>query len=59
MGQLATGDHIVSTPDNMLGIDGNRGILVMQDAVSGFKAASPMPANKADSIADAIKHFKG
>ena len=31
-GQLVTGDHIVSTQDHMLGIDGNRDILVMMDA---------------------------
>ena len=38
-GQLVTGDHIVSTQDNMLGIDGNRYILVMKGANSGCKAA--------------------
>ena len=43
----------------MLGIDGNRDMLVMKDAYSGFKAAYPTPAKKADSTADAIKHFMG
>jgi hypothetical protein len=42
-GQFATGDHIASTQDNMLGIDGNRDILVMKDAFSGFKTSFPMP----------------
>ena len=45
-GQLVNGYHIVSTQDNMLGIDGNRDILVMKDAYSGFKAAYPMPDKK-------------
>ena len=58
-GQLVTGDHIVSTQDNMLGIDGSRDILVLKDAFSGFKAAYPMPDRKADSTADAIRHFMG
>jgi hypothetical protein len=56
-GQLVIGDHIVSTQDNMLGIDGSRDILVMKDAYYGFKAVYPMPDRKADSTADAIKHF--
>ena len=59
MGQLVTGGHIVSTQDNMLGIYGNRDILVMKDAYSGFKAAYPMPDKKADLTADAIKHLMG
>ena len=58
-GQLVNGDHIVSTQDNMLGIDGNRDMLVVTDPYSGFKAAYPMPDKKADSTADAIKHFMG
>jgi hypothetical protein len=32
-GQLVTGSHIASTQDNMLGIDGNRDILVMKAAI--------------------------
>ena len=47
-GQLVTGDHIVSTQDNMLGIDGNRDMLVIKDACSRLKAAYPMPNKKAD-----------
>ena len=43
----------------MLGIDGSRDILVLKDAFSGFKAAYPMPDRRADSTADAIRHFKG
>ena len=43
----------------MLGIDGKRDILVMRDAFSGLKAAYPLPDKKADSTADAIKHFRG
>ena len=39
-GQLATGYHIVSTQDNMLGIDGNRDILVMKDAFKQKKVGS-------------------
>ena len=58
-GQLVTGDHIVSTQDNMLGIDGSRDSLVLKDAFSGFKAAYPMTDRKADSTADAIRHFMG
>ena len=58
-GQLVAGDHIVSTQDNMLGIDGNRDILAMKGAYSGLKAAYPMPDKRADSTADAIKHFMG
>ena len=58
-GQLVNGGRIVSTQDNMLGIDGSRDILVLKDAFSGFKAAYPMPDRKADSTADAIKHFIG
>ena len=49
----------MSTQDNMLGIDGNRDMLVMNDALSVFKAAYLLPDKKADSTADAIKHFKG
>ena len=56
-GQLATGDHLVSTQDNMLGIDGSRDILVITYAFSGLKAAYPMPDRKADSTADAIRFF--
>ena len=36
-GELVAGDHIVSTKDNMLGHDVNRGILVIKDAFSNFK----------------------
>ena len=57
-GQLVTGDHIVSTQDNMLGI-GNRDIFIHEICLfSGFKAACPTPDKKAESTADAIKHFK-
>ena len=31
-GQLVTADHVVSTKDNLLGIDGSRDILVIKDA---------------------------
>ena len=41
-GQLVTGDHITSTKDKMLGIDGSKDMLVIEEAVSGFKAAYPM-----------------
>ena len=58
-GQLVTGDHIVSSQDNTLGIDGSRDILVLKDAFSGFKAAYPMSDRKADSTADAIRHVMG
>ncbi len=58
-GQLFIGDHIVSTQDNMLGVDGNRDILVMKDAFSRLKAAYPVLDKTADSTADAIKHFYG
>jgi hypothetical protein len=58
-GQLVIGDHIVSTQDNMLGIDGSRDILVLKDAFSGFKAAYPMPDRKADSTSGPIRHFMG
>ena len=34
-------------------------ILVLKDALSGFKAAYPMPDRKADSTADAIRHLMG
>ena len=43
----------------MLGIDGSRDVLVLKDAFSGFKAAYPMPDRRADSTADAIRHFMG
>ena len=58
-GQLVTGDHIVSTQDNMLGIDDSSDILVLRDACSGLKVAYPVPDKTADSIVEAIKHFKG
>ena len=59
LGQLVTADHVVSTKDNMLGIDGSRDILVITDAYCGFKSAYPVPDKTADSTADAIKHIKG
>ena len=37
-GQLIAGDHVVSTKDNMLGLDGNRDILVVTEAFSNFKS---------------------
>ena len=55
-GQFDNGDHIVPTQDKMLGIDGNRDIL---DAYSGLNAAYSIPDRKADSTADAIRHFMG
>ena len=58
-GQVVAGDRILSTKDNMLGLYVNRGILVIQDAFSGFKFAYPMPDKTADSTMDAIKNFKG
>ena len=58
-GQLFAGDHITSTKDNMLGLDGNRDMLVINDAFSHFKSAYPMPDKSADSTMDAIKHVKG
>ena len=33
-GQLVTGDHITSTKDNMLGIDGRKDMLVIMGAFS-------------------------
>ena len=57
-GQIATGDHITSTKDNMLGLDGNTAISVIKDAFSNFKSAYPMPDESADSAMDVIKHFK-
>ena len=59
MGQVVAGDHIVSTKDNMLGLDGNKDILVIQDAFSGFQSAYPMPDKTVDSTMDAINHVKG
>ena len=59
MNVAEAGDHIVSTQDNVLGMGGSRDILVLKDAFSGFKAAYPMPDRKADSAADAIRHFMG
>ncbi|MFM7979837.1 MAG: hypothetical protein ACKPKO_11020, partial [Candidatus Fonsibacter sp.] len=57
-GELVTGDHITSTHDNMLGIEGGKDVLVMRDAYSGLKAAYPMPDKSADSTMMAIQHFK-
>ena len=59
LGQLVTADHVVSTRDNMMGMDGSQDILVIKDALSGVKLAYPMPDKTADSTADAIKHIKG
>ena len=42
-GQLVNGDHIVSTQDKMLGIDGNRDIFLIKYAFFVFKAAYPLP----------------
>ncbi|MFM7989790.1 MAG: hypothetical protein ACKPKO_61800, partial [Candidatus Fonsibacter sp.] len=58
-GELVTGDHIVSTHDNMLGVNGSKDVMVMRDAFSGLKAAYPMPDTSADSTMMAIKLFKG
>ena len=58
-GQLVTADHVVSTTDNVLGVDGSRDILVIKDAYSGIKSAYPMPEKTADSTSDAIKHVEG
>ena len=38
-GELVTGDHPVSTQDNMLGIEGHRDVTVMIDAYAGLKAS--------------------
>ena len=43
----------------MLGLDGNRDILVMKDAFSNIKSAYPMPDKSADATMGAIKHYKG
>ena len=40
-GQLVTGAHIVSTKDNMFGLDGNKDMLAIKDAFSNFKSAIP------------------
>ena len=32
LGQLVTADHVVSTKDNMMGMDGSQDILVIKDA---------------------------
>ena len=58
-GQLVNGGHIASTQDNMLGIDGNKGMLCIEDAFSGFKSANQMLDKTAYSTMDAIKDFKG
>ena len=58
-GQLVTGDHITSTKDNMLDIDGSRDMLVIMDAFFGFKAAYPMADKSAESTMEAIRHYKG
>ncbi|MFM7981262.1 MAG: hypothetical protein ACKPKO_18295 [Candidatus Fonsibacter sp.] len=58
-GELVTGDHIVSTSDNMLGIDGGKDTLVTMDAYSGLKSAYPMSDKSAESTMMAIKLFKG
>ncbi|MFM7978774.1 MAG: hypothetical protein ACKPKO_05610, partial [Candidatus Fonsibacter sp.] len=58
-GELVTGDHITSTHDNMLGIEGGKDVLVMRDAYSGLKAAYPMPDKTAASTMMAIQHFRG
>ena len=44
--------------NHMLGIDGNRDIVVTKDAFSGLKAAFPT-TDKKDSTTDAIQHFMG
>ena len=54
-GELVTGDHIVSTHDNMLGMNGSRDMMVLKDAYSGLKAAYPMPDKSSDSTMMAIK----
>ena len=43
----------------MLGRDGSRDILVIKDALAGFKAAYPMPDKSTDSTMDTLKPFKG
>ncbi|MFM7983421.1 MAG: hypothetical protein ACKPKO_29265, partial [Candidatus Fonsibacter sp.] len=58
-GELVTGDHITSTHDTMLGIEGGKDVLVMMDAYSGLKVAYPMPDKSADSTMMAIQQFKG
>ncbi|MFM7984533.1 MAG: hypothetical protein ACKPKO_34925, partial [Candidatus Fonsibacter sp.] len=50
-GELVTGDHIVSTHDNMLGMSGSNDVMVLMDAFSGLQAV--------DSTLMAIKLFKG
>ncbi|MFM7979396.1 MAG: hypothetical protein ACKPKO_08785, partial [Candidatus Fonsibacter sp.] len=57
-GELVTGDHIASTQDNMLGIQGSRDIMVIKDAYSGLKSSYPMPDKSAESTIIAIKHFQ-
>ena len=57
--QLVTGDHITSTKDHMIGIDGSNDMLVIKDAFSGFKAAYPMGDKSAESTMEAIRHFMG
>ena len=59
LGQLVTGDHITSTKDSMLGIDGSKDMLVIMGAFSGFKAAYPMADKSAESTMEAIWLFKG
>ena len=58
-GQLVTGDHITSTKDSMLGIDGSNDMLVKKDAFSGFKAAYPMADKSAESTMEVIRRFSG
>ena len=43
----------------MQGIDGNRDVMVLKDALSVLRAAYTMPDKTADSTAHAMKHFKG
>ncbi|MFM7983845.1 MAG: hypothetical protein ACKPKO_31420, partial [Candidatus Fonsibacter sp.] len=56
---LVTGDHITSVHDNMLGIEGGKDVLVLNDAYSELKVAYPMPDKSAASTMMAIQHFKG
>ncbi|MFM7984643.1 MAG: hypothetical protein ACKPKO_35500, partial [Candidatus Fonsibacter sp.] len=56
---MVTGDNIVSTHDNMLGMSGSKDVMVLMDAFSGLKVAYPMPDKSADSMLTAIRLFKG